>query len=152
MVLRDIGQSAIASELAKLYVESRSSEYLAHNRRIWGEDVQDSELKDLIDNKIAQIRDMRDPKDVLISASRGWSDEDVLLLSKVTPEEFYAIFKGINDRDTLSQCIKTALRFGDAASPGPSGGIARNTRSALQKIASESLLNRRRVEKYGVTI
>jgi hypothetical protein len=56
--------------------------------------VQDPDLSKAITAKYNSFVDDRDPAAVLFQIARdhGWHEEDITLISKVTPDEFYAMF------------------------------------------------------------
>lgn len=93
-------------------------------------------------------------KDVLheLVGKNGWGSEDEKILSETSPEEYYKFFK-TESGENLSLYVDKVLQFGRFTnSTDIQKQIAENATQALKKIASESKLNERRVQKYGIKI
>lgn len=154
VLLKDLGHTALASELIALYVARRSAETFDRSNMFRENDITDPEFQEAVKKKIVDAPDARDPKDVLLKIARqqGWGKQDTKLLSKVDARGYYDIFKSIGDDDELTACIRMALSFGEGAGD-PEKAIARSAKDALIEIAAESKLNSRRVQsKYGIEI
>ena len=155
ILLRELGEGKLASKLLREYVRIHDAEWFDPSRLFSNEDVSDKEFRIAVDKKVLEVKDERDPKDVLIqiSTQRGWEKKDIELLSHVDPDGYYKMFKDIQDAEQLSDCVKMALRFGSIQGAGDAERvITENAKAALQKIAGDSVLNKRRVGKYGITI
>lgn len=91
-------------------------------------------------------------KDVLerISGKNGWNNEDIEILSNSTEDEFYTYFKKLNGPNLTSH-VSTCLKFGNFSNGSEKMElIALKAKAALDKIASESKLNKMRMRKFGM--
>ncbi len=87
-----------------------------------------------------------------IATHSSWNDRDIATLAAVPVDEYYKMFKE-HSKDELSKLLSAALEFdriGNATAPMRE--ISKRAREALKRIGGESLLNARRVRKYGVVI
>jgi len=152
--LKEFGKNEEAQNLIETYVESRSGEKdifnLADNP--FRSDVSDVDVVSAFAEKYASFEDKRDPTELLISigSKQGWNKEDVTLLSKLSKDDFYTIFKA-NPGDNLRRIVYGALIFkGNQAEDDEKTAIINNATDALKQIAGESQMNERRVKKYGI--
>ncbi len=117
--------------------------------------VRDEDLRKAMDARLHTFIDARDPVDVLfqIAKNSGWSDEDIALLSKLAPDDFYSLFKTQRGLQ-LRTAVRKALELGQTGLVDARYRlIASNARKALQQLASESSINAQRVTKlYEVDI
>ncbi len=82
----------------------------------------------------------------------GWGAEDEKILSETSPEEYYKFFKS-ESGGNLSLYVEKVLQFGRFENSSDiQKQIAEKATQALKKIASESKLNERRVQKFGIKI
>ncbi len=157
MLLKDLNQPEKARELLDYYIEKRSE-----NRDLFdlednpfGDDISDPELRTAFVEKYASFTDTRSPHEVFIRIAKDgiWGRDDMILLSKLSKDDFYSIFKGLKGRD-LSRAINRGLKIGDKDDPSEEQRkISVGIKEALTKIARESHINQRRVQqKYGVEI
>ena len=154
-LLKNLGHTALSTELIALYITSRDIETFDERRMFSSNDITDPEFNKAVKSKVGNVVDTREPKEVLLQISRqhGWGRRDVELLSKIDADDYYKMFKTIADSGDLSSVIRTALSFGTTG--GTSNAektIASRATEALLKIASESTLNRLRVAKYGIRL
>jgi hypothetical protein len=98
--------------------------------------------------KFASFEDNRDSATVLfdMAKSQGWNDDDIILLSKLTEDDFYKMFKSLRGLE-LRTVIRKALELGKQ---GPGGdtrytGIERNAVLALGKLGKETSVNAQRI-------
>jgi hypothetical protein len=83
-------------------------------------------------------------------SDQGWSRDDITLLSKLTADDFYDLFKKQKDED-LSRVVRASLQFAQIGGTGEEEkSISAKAREALVRIGKESPINRRRVGKFGV--
>ena len=154
-LLRDLGENKLASELISLYVDCHEASSFDMRERFGPNEIRDKEFKDRASKKFSEIEDKRDPKQVLIQIAKtaSWNDEDILLLSKISADGYYDIFKSIKDADELSLCIQQAQFFGQLiGAKDTAQTFAKHAQEALIKIGKESTLNKRRVEKFGIKV
>lgn len=150
-ILKELGYPDRAKELITHYVETRSENDKMFDLEgyTFGEEVKDEDVRAAFNAKYQAVPDKRDPLDVLVSVSqRGTSRADRRLLSKLTTEEFKAIFKraGADTRRVVEACLEMP-----PARPDEPDEIAARARAALIEIGRESAINRLRVRRYGIT-
>lgn len=155
-LLRRLGNGALADELATLYMEQRGDEVpqfydisLSHR----GE-LTDEKLKAAFLAKTATFRDERDPSEVLkqLAHSSGWNPQDIALLSGLTADDLYRMFKRLKG-DDIRLVITQALKFGKYQGVDEvTHSIGVNAEAALKRIGEESILNRMRVGAFGITV
>lgn len=82
----------------------------------------------------------------------GWGQDALERASRITPDEFYDIFKRLRGNE-LNRAIQGALRFRRISNADDvMRGIVASAEAALLRIAAESPINERRIRmKYGVT-
>jgi len=150
-ILKELDHPKKASELIDHYVAANAdnegmfdlSEYT------FAEDVNDTDVRAAFDARFQAIPDERDPLDVLIWVSKnGTRREDRRLLSKLSPNDFVAIFKraGENTRRVIDACLDMGPMH-----PGEPAVVIERARAALVIIGRESAVNRLRVKRYGIT-
>lgn len=154
--LKDFGKTDEAARLIDAYVESRGAEKDIFNLSEYPfrEDVSDPDLISAFEEKHESYEDNRDPVQVLIemAKNRGWNKEDVSLLATLSADDFYNIFKN-NPGEDLRRIVHGALIFkGNHGGDEDKTTVVNNVTEALQRIAGESEMNRRRVQKYGVVL
>ena len=153
-VLKRLGEPEKAAEIIKLYLArsgwTRDSFDLKSHP--FASMIDDPDVVQAIKDKYATFTDNRDPTAVMlgIANKRGWGDEDILVLSALTSEDYYTIFKeheGVELRHIVDGCLLFE-RIG--SSTDPMKEISRRAKEALRRIAQESPINALRVKKYGV--
>jgi hypothetical protein len=147
-LLKDLGRTKQATELIEFYLDQRGKAIFDRTQHFDENDISEPEFRKAFDARVAAIEDHRDPATVLqaIAENRGWNREDVSLLATLSADDFYAIFKKING-EQLSPMVRRALAF-----DGEEEKIAKAATDALLKIAAESELNKRRVQKFGIKV
>lgn len=155
--LKDFGRKENAAELIKKYIEERPDEKNLYDLKgsAFGSDVQDPDILQAFEKKLAGFVDDRNPVDVLeaMVRNRGWNLEDVELLDKLSTEDFYKIFK-TEKGDRLHIVIKGALqqKSKESVESKENGSIAERAKKALEKIARETRLNAKRVAAQGIKL
>jgi len=87
-----------------------------------------------------------------IGSAGSWSAEDIEAASQVPEDELIQAFKQLRGHD-LRMVIKGALRFQKVHGLNKEMHSLTNTAiAALRRIGSENLVNRRRVEQFGVSM
>src|SRR5271165_4360288 len=82
----------------------------------------------------------------------GWSPEDIAILSSLPVDGYYQVFKNTDGHD-LQRILSSCLQFdtiGNASADMKE--ISGRAKEALQRIGQESLINARRVKRYGVEV
>jgi hypothetical protein len=109
---------------------------------------QDPDLAQAMRDKFASYEDNREPASVLFDMAKnhGWNDEDVTLLSMLTEDDFYKLFKSLRGLE-LRSVIRKALELGKQGQVGDTRytGIERNALLALGKLGQESVINAQRI-------
>jgi hypothetical protein len=156
-LLKELGRPDLAAEILKHYLDVHSKE----DRRLFdlarhpfSEDINDPDVIQAFKIKYETFKNTRTPTEILLSManSNGWTEEDITALSVVPVDEYCAVFKNHRDEE-LRKIINTCLQF-DRIS-GVSAAmteISARARQALTLIGQESLINARRVQKFGITI
>lgn len=153
-LLREFDRDVQADELIKLYAAQPQIDpkWLDEDIRRWGDGSIDAELLAAFEKLKTHAIDTRDPKTVLVgmAANSGWNEDDIVLLSKQSPEDFVRIFESAEGPD-LSSVVKFAYALG--AHEGEHYKLVGNSvREALRLIAKRSPLRRKRIESYGVSV
>ena len=154
-ILKELRQSKQAIELLDFYVKTRieEKELFDLSNDPFGDEVSDPDLVAAFDEIYRSFKDSRSPAEVLvqIAKSQGWGRRDIALLSKLSAEDFFDIFKSQRGAD-LSRAIRVSLRFADFAdADADMQAIAARAIEALERIGRECRINERRVyKKYEV--
>ena len=117
-------------------------------------DIQDPDVVQKFNAIYNQSVPQESAKQILdrIASSNGWNPSDETVLANTTVDEYYELFKNEEGRH-LSSFVTKCLKFGQFSNPNEQQKeIAGRATQALQKIASESEINKRRVKKFGVSI
>lgn len=116
--------------------------------------IRDKKITEKFAAMHAAQKEIRTLKDVLakIAGKDSWGDDDEIILSKGSPEDYYALFKS-EKGPHLSSYVATCLQFGRfVGATEQQKRIAENVAIALKKIGKESVLNSLRVKKYGIKL
>ena len=155
-LFRDLGEEDKASEIIDFYIQQRKNGKELFNMReinFFG-DIRDEEIINKFNSEYQASVTVESAADVLkrIAGKNEWSQEDEVVLSNTSIDEYYHLFK--NEKgEHLSSYIYTCLKFGQFGNASDQQKeIANRATEALKIIASESELNKRRVKKYGVEI
>jgi hypothetical protein len=155
-LFKSLNETAKATELIDFYIESREAEkdlFDLEQNNFFG-DVTDPEVKTRFNDQFLKLAKTETLEQVLNKLSRrtGWSKEDEAVLSSATVDDYYNLFKSLEDR-SLPSYIRTSLGFGEFANATSTQlAIANNAREALVRIGEESLINQIRVSSYGINI
>jgi hypothetical protein len=154
VLLKEFNRKNDAEDLIRHYVEIRGDEKELFNLEssLFSRDIKDPDLMMAFKKKRESVVDSRNPRQVLddIYTNHGWNPDDIILLSKLSVDDFYKIFKETKGLQ-LHRIIKTALdfeKFTDASNEMKT--ICKNATHALQKIGLENKLNEKRVATRGV--
>lgn len=151
--LKEFDRKEKAAELIKKYVEERGTEKeifdLKHQP--FGSDVKDPDVIKAFEEKLSAFVDTRNPADVLegMIINRGWNPAEEELVSKLSEDDFYKIFKA-EKKTRLHRVVKAALRLGQGNQDLTS--ITEKATNALIRIAKENKLNANRVAAQGIKL
>jgi hypothetical protein len=155
-LFRELGENVKASEIIKIYIESRCDETELFNMKEINHfgDIQDQEIIDRFNDIYNQSVKMESAKQVLdrITEKNGWNQSDEIVLANTSVDEYYNLFKSEVGRH-LSSFVATCLKFGQFSNAAnQQKEIAARATEALRRIASESEINKRRVKKFGIDL
>lgn len=145
-----------AKEMLKLYVTEHPGDKAFYNLSEYAfrEDIKDPDVISTFNEKKDSFIDRRDRMEVLrqIVIQRGWNPEDIDLLKKITADEFYTMFKSASGPD-LKIAVRGAVGFVNIQNiDEDTKKISLNAIEALKRIAAESQLNKKRVQKFGIKL
>lgn len=153
-LFRDLDEPGKASEIIDYYINLRGQEidlFDPEKDNFFGDSI-DKEVLEKFRVAFAKLAITESATDVLkrIAGKNSWNTKDEVILANTSSDEYYELFKSESGKH-LSRYVKTCLQFGEfASSTEQQQTIANNARRALQRIAAESLINRRRVKKFGI--
>lgn len=156
-LFRDLGESEKASELIDFYISTRNNEIDLFNPDEYKffDCNPDEEILSKFNKAYLKLAKTENAKQVLerISGKNGWNTEDEVILANTSVDEYYNLFK-TEKGPHLSSYVRTCLKFGQISGSNNEKRleIMKRTQDALQKIAGESEINRRRVQKFGIEI
>jgi hypothetical protein len=148
-LLKDLGHTDKAAEALRYYIAQRRDgrAFFDLSAYPFAADITDPDVRAAFDARFRGFTDNRPAADVLIgiARSRACTHRDIAFLSKLTADDFLAVFKARKTVDR-SRIIHAAIQLDRMAGAGDEGkAIAARARNALKLIAAESPLNRRRV-------
>lgn len=155
-LFRDLGVHEKASELIDYYIKFRSEEIDLFNpekHNFFGDTI-DNEVLKKFEVAFSKLIKTESAKQVLerIAGKNSWNQKDEVILVSTSVDEYYNLFKSETGRH-LSSYVRACLQFGQFANPSEQHIIiASRASEALKRIAAESVINRRRVKKYGISL
>ena len=155
-LFRELNENGKASEIIDIFIESRKDETELFNLEengFFGESI-DQEISDKFNHIYTQLIPKETAKQILdrISKTSGWHRGDEEVLAKTSVDEYYNLFKNETGRH-LSSMVRKCLKFGSFGNANTlQVEIANRTTQALQKIASESEINKVRIKKFGINL
>ena len=155
-LLRELGKDSLADELIEFYIKSNheNNKLFDLSNYAFRGDIDDSNIIKRFDEIFFKTKNQKSLRDVIygLVGKNGWGAEDIKILSEASPEEYYNFFKK-ESGNKLSSCVETVLQFGRFQNASDIDKlISENATQALKRIASESKLNARRVQKFGIKI
>lgn len=156
-LLKDLQRPEEAESILHFYMEHRGEnrELFDLSNYPFANDITDKDVCAAFDEKYQSFKDDQSPVEVLlrIAKNESWSRNDIALLSSLSADDFYTMFKSHKQGD-LSRVIEASLQFErivDASDDKKQ--ISARAKEALVRIGRESLINRRRVQKkYAVEV
>ncbi|WP_431686613.1 hypothetical protein [Hahella sp. NBU794] len=155
-LFRDLGEQDKASEIIDIYIQKRNDEIELFNmeeNNFFG-DITDQEIVDKFNDVYTNYFSAKKTKQVLesIAATNSWNQSDEVVLVNTSVDDYYKLFKTQTGRPLLS-FVTTCLKFGQFGNASDQQKeIANRATKALQRIAAESEINKRRVKRFGVNI
>lgn len=153
-LLRDLGEMDKATEIIDFYINLRSEEialFDPEKDNFFGDAV-DKEVQTKFKVAFSKLAITENAKQVLqvLASQNGWNQKDEVVLANTTVDEYYDLFKSESGRQ-LSSYVRACFQFDQFANPTEQHiKIASRAREALERIAAESEINRRRVKKFGI--
>lgn len=149
-LLKDLHHDDLAREVLILYMQEHENEarefYDVVNQPFLSQ-FNDPDLKKAFDEKIGTFKVEVKPASILerIEVHQGWSNRDIAALSAMSVADYKRLFKTLKG-PAMRTAIRAAIGFERISNRGTEyDSIINNARQALTEIASESVLNRRRV-------
>jgi hypothetical protein len=148
-LLKDLNRPLEATEMLRQYMTQRKDGRAFFDLSIYpfAGDITDPDVKAAFEKRYLEFTDDRPPADVLLAIARTkkCAHADIAVLSKLTAEDFQALFKAQKGPDR-PRLIHAAIQLDRMAGAGEeTKAIAAVAKDALKRIAGESPLNRRRV-------
>lgn len=155
-LLRELGQTDKAKELIQCYVRERNDErqFFDMSQYPFSDLITDQELNTALSQKFKSFKDDRSPNDILkqLASGGGWSAEDIVLLEKLSADDFYKLFMA-TEGDELLRLVHGSLTFRNIGNAGPElKGISNRAVEALVRIGKQSKLNARRLAKFKINV
>jgi hypothetical protein len=156
-VLKELGENEKAEKIIEFFIESRKEEINLFNIdefNSFGRKV-DSSIKDRFASayQLYVIQETAEQVLARISGKNGWNQEDIVILSNTSIDQYYNLFKSINDSKRLKDFIRTCLQFGKSSNADNEyKEITNRATEALKRIARESKINEVRLKRYGITL
>jgi hypothetical protein len=153
-VLRKLGRSDLADDLVKQTFATKTDvrEEIEFGKSMFHRELEDPQILIEIGCLPPKRVEQRSPEEILSSVVANnyyLTDQDLPVLASMPIDSYVAFFKKSADKD-LKKIVETCLRCQRITPPSQYGSeIASRTSEALGKIASESRINRLRVEDLG---
>ncbi|MEQ1784018.1 MAG: hypothetical protein ABMA14_21890, partial [Hyphomonadaceae bacterium] len=150
-MMKELGYPQKAADLIAHYinVHSDNSKMFDLDDYMFAEEMRDPDVIAAFKAKANSVPDSRDPLDVLVHISKhGASRADRSILGALTEKELGTIFKRAGSK--TRRVVKAALELAPSR-PDEPDPLPLRAKSALISIGRESLLNRIRVKRYGIT-
>ena len=144
-LLKNLGRAEEAKQALDYYMEKRGEEgegFFDLENYPFGNDIDDPDVRGAFDAKHRSFTDERSPAQVLvrISKNNAWSRDDITLLSKLSADDFYDLFKKQKDED-LGLMVRTSLQFAQIAGTGEEEtSISAKARGALERIGKPTVV------------
>jgi hypothetical protein len=146
-LLRDLKRDDVADRLLDYYMEQRGGEqklFDLDSYAFQGE-ITDPRLRELFAAKDAVHNPLPTLQEAatVFAKGQGWDELDMKAMEAASAGEFYELFKK-DHGDKLQRLVRGCLRVGGVAGHEE---VGKRVRSALEKIAAESAINKLRVSR-----
>jgi hypothetical protein len=151
-LFKELGEYGKATNIIKYFIDNRQGD-----RRFFDPDryagifkIDDPDVISAFKIKCESFKDDIDPTELIVrmAEERGWDNEDFIMLSELSVDDYYRIFK-LKSGDELRLIISFCLQFDNISNPSPQMvEISSRAKEALKRIGQESPINARRVRKY----
>jgi hypothetical protein len=153
-LLKGVGEEKEALELLAHFIKSHegSRETFDLDSNPFGYEIDDPHLRAAFAEKLVEIVDERDPSEILIGidADKSWGAKDIEVLSRLSADDFYKLFKSTKAID-LRRSVRAALYLGRGNPSEPQyAQITQRATEALKRISKDSPVNKMRVIKFGI--
>lgn len=155
-LFKELGRADQAAAMIKQYVAIHGEDGKMFDLKNYpfAEDIKDPDVVQAFAEKYAVLENKPDPAAILraMAETKSWNFEDTKMLSTLSVDEYYKIFKGSKGRDLrgiLDACLQFD-RIGNASAEMKE--ISNRAREALKRIGQESAINALRVRRYGVKV
>jgi len=152
-LFKQLGQAERATELLSFYMKARQDEprqFFNLDEYPFRENITEQEVIDAFAAKAASAPEKRNFPELLAKLRRGWSQGDIEALMALPVDDYEKIFRAAKGRE-LRDILAGALSFDNVVNATDDmKEIPRRARLALQRIASSSAINARRVAQRGI--
>jgi hypothetical protein len=119
-------------------------------------ELSDPDVAKAFNEKHASLKLQRgtDPAEILrsIAETNSWNPEQITILAKLPTERYYELFKTTKGNE-LPKLIGASLQFARISNATPEMmEVLGKAREALTQIGRESLINARRLQRYGIHV
>jgi hypothetical protein len=151
-LLRENGRDEQAEALVPAYIAAQTDNprfFDLGNHIFMADNPLDPALRVALEDKRATYVDERDPAALLVEIMNGgeWNEEDMLLLSSLSPDAFQTIFESA-EGENLRRIIQQALRMSQHNEDN-AVAMRASVQEALTRIANRSPLRARRLRGWG---
>ena len=110
-LLKELGKPKEAEDVINHYLTRKSHDksQLDLEYSLFGNHATDPDVRKAFSEKLKSYRDERNPADVLLSMSKGWSPEDIVFLCSMDVDDYYKLFKtsiGKERHIILANCLR----------------------------------------------
>jgi hypothetical protein len=154
--LKEMGRGEQAKQALHLFMDSREEplRFWDLSRHPFSEKITDPDLRAAFAKKITEVNIHPNPTDILISIidRSGWDPDEVAFLATLSAADYVRIFKSLRG-EALSKAVRGGLYFRDVGNADQNmKQISVAVQDALQIIGAESLVNEKRIRRYGVEL
>jgi hypothetical protein len=155
-LFRELEENDKAEELIDLYINSNNSDIEQFNLK-WADHkhITDASMIKKFNEFYQSVATKETAEHVLdrIAGLNGWNPEDLIILANTSVDDYYELFKSINNYERRTSFIKKCLEFGQFENPDSEyKEIANRATQALKRIASECRINKIRLQHFGIEV
>lgn len=147
-----------AEKIIDKYIELRKEESELFNVKIHlqFDAITDQSIKDKFRQVYTSLVLGETAEQVLdrIAGTNGWNPDDLTILANTSVDNYYTLFKSINNYERRASFIRKCLEFGQIISPDSEyKEIANRATQALKRISNECRINKIRLSRwFGIEI